>query len=700
MSQTPAASHLRSADWFQTATRWTQLTFVENDPDHFDPAFWIDIFRRTGSNAVCLSAGGYMAFYPSKVPDHYISNRLEDRDIFGALVDGARRLDMHVMARVDPHAIRKSIAERRPDWVQRRADGSLFEHWAYADAMVVNPFGSYAFEQMPEIIREIVRDYDVDAVFANRWQGHGVDYSEDSARRFRDFSGLDLPRAQDAADPAWRKWLEWRKGVLTELIALWDKAVKNERPHASFIPNMEGSSLMEFDLSVIRRFCPFFVIDHQGRRGVEPAWSAGRDGKRLRANFPDRPVALISSVGPEDEFRWKDSVNTPEEIQLWINSGSTQGLRAWFTKFNGVVSDRRWIAPVEDAFGLHARMEPVLRKSVPAADVALVDPSMMLRHWAPEERYLAEHHEMGFYQALVEARIPFEMLCDETMTDEALDQFRVVVLANAAFLTDRQCGMIRRYVERGGSVVGAYETSLRDEQGELRPDFGLADTFGVKLREHVRQMSRNTYLALDGAHELIDGYAGAGRMIGGTRQIRVEAAGDAIVPLRHIPDFPDLPMEEVYARQAPSDPAMIARESEGGGRTVYFPWNIGEVFWNVLALDHARLIANAVRWCLARAPSVIVEGSGVVDLGLRRFDGGLALSLLNLTNPMMMKGPVRETIALPEQLVSLAVPPECRTVTVRTVIGGQTFERPVHDGRVELRLPPIERLEMVECRWK
>ena len=39
-------------------------------------------------------------------------------------------------------------------------------------------YGAYNNEFMPEIVQEIVRDYDVDAVFANRWQGHGVCYCE------------------------------------------------------------------------------------------------------------------------------------------------------------------------------------------------------------------------------------------------------------------------------------------------------------------------------------------------------------------------------------------------------------------------------------------------------------------------------------------------------------------------------------------
>lgn len=690
---------LRTPEWFRSATRWTQLTFVENDPEKYDPAFWIDVFKRTRSNAVCLSAGGYIAFYPSRIPYHYVSNVLGDRDIFGALVDAARRLDMHVMARVDPHAIHDDAAKAHPEWVMINADGTPREHWAYPGIWITNAYGSYNTEFMPEVVKEIVRDYDIDAVFANRWQGHGVDYSEDSARRFKDMSGYDLPLKPDAEDPAWRAWLQWRRHVLTDIIVQWDDAVKAIRPHASFIPNMSGSSLMEFDLSVIRKHCPFLVVDHQGRRGVEIGWSAGRNGKRIRATFPDRPVVLITSIGPEEEYRWKDAVTTPEEMQLWMNNGTAHGLYAWFTKFNGVVPDKRWVEPVVDSFLLQAAVEPVINTMTPTAEVAVVDPSTTLRHWAPEERSMAERHDLGLYHALVEARIPFELVSDQVLTADHLDRFKVIVLANASCLSDEQILAIRAYADRGGSVVAAYETSLRDENGILRSDFGLADVLGVNLVSGPRGIVKNTYVEISGDHPINDGYDGAERIMGGTRLIDVKPAAGTSTPFLYVPDFPDLPMEEVYPRKQADGAAVIARETGKGGRTVYIPWNIGEIFWEVLAADHGRLVSNAVRWALGKTQRVEVEGPGVVDIAVRESEDGLAISLLNLTNPMMMKGPVRDNIPLSKQKVAVEIPNGKTLHRAWLVVADRAAELSIENGRAIITVPEIERLEVLHLNW-
>ncbi|GLQ56868.1 alpha-amylase family protein [Devosia nitrariae] len=694
----PAAT-LRTPDWYKSATRWTQLTLAEDDPVRFDPALWIDIFKRTQSNATCLSAGGYIAYYPSKVPLHYVSKYLGDTDPFGTLVEGARRLNMHVMARVDPHAIHQDAADAHPEWIAVDKDGNKRRHWAYPEVWVTCAYGDYNAQFMPHVLEEIARDYDIDAIFANRWQGHGVCYCESCRTRFRAFSGHDLPIVADANDPVWQAWTAWRRTVLTRLVVDWDETVKAVKPHASFIPNMGGASLMEFDLSLIEKHCPFLVVDDQGRRGTEPIWMSGRNGKRMRATFPERPVILITSIGPEEVPRWKDSVTSGPEIQSWIVDGAAQGMLPWFTKFNGVVPDKRWVEPVTDAFALHADLEPVLSAMTPTAEIALLDPATTLRHWAPEHRREAEMDELGFYHALIEAGLPFECLSDQVLTPDQLNRFKVVVLANAACLSDAQCAALTAYVERGGSIVAANETSLRDENGRPRDEFGLADVLGVRLKAPPRGPIKNTYVALSGDHPVASGYDGAERIIGGTQVIAVEADVGAEIPFLYVPDFPDLPMEEVYVRGEATEPAVIARQVTGGGRTVHIPWNIGRTFWEVLAPDHGRLIANAVRWALGGPGRVTIDGLGVFDLSLRENEGGLALAMVNLTNPMMMKGPTRAFHPAGPQRLTIALPEGRRVAAARLLVAGTDVPVREEQGRVLLEVPGIELIEVVHLVW-
>ena len=116
--------------------RWAQLTLVEDDPGKFDPQFWLDYFRRTHSDAVCLSAGGCVAYYPTTVRFHHRSAWLGDRDPFGDLVAGCRKLGMVVIARTDPHATYDDVEQAHPDWIAVDATGQRRRHWASPELWV------------------------------------------------------------------------------------------------------------------------------------------------------------------------------------------------------------------------------------------------------------------------------------------------------------------------------------------------------------------------------------------------------------------------------------------------------------------------------------------------------------------------------------------------------------------------------------
>jgi hypothetical protein len=694
-----ASPSLRAADWYKSATRWTQLTLAEDDPVKFDPAFWIDVFKRTKSNATCLSAGGYIAYYPSKVPLHYVSKLIGDSDPFGTLVEGARQLNMHVMARVDPHAIHQDAADAHPEWIALDKDGNPRRHWAFPSVWVTCAYSDYNFVFMPEVLREITREYDIDAIFANRWQGHGVCYCESCRRNFKDAAGHQLPVSADADDPAWRAWAAWRRGVLSRLVVEWDEVMKAIKPNSSFIPNMGSISLMEFDLGLIEKHCPFLPVDDQGRRGTEPIWMAGRDGKRMRATFRDRPAILITSIGPEEVHRWKDSVTTGPEMQAWMTDGIAHGLLPWFTKFNGVVPDTRWVEPIAESFALHADLEALLAATTPTAEIAILDPATTLRHHGPETRAAAEQDDLGFYQALIEARLPFEMLSDQVMTDSSLDRFRLVILANASCLSDAQIAMLEGYVARGGNVVAAFETSTRNEAGKPRNALGLGSLLGATLTSAMRGPVKNTYVSISGDHPISAGYDGAARIIGGTHMLAVDIVDDAAAPFLFVPDFPDLPMEEVYPREEPRGPAVIAREHKSGGRTVYIPWNVGGTFWQVLAADHQKLIENAVRWALGTRPQLEVTGRAVLDVALREGEDQLVVAMVNLSNPMMMKGPIREVFPVGQQRLSIAVPAGKARADCRLLVAGQSAKASVIDGRLEIEVPGIDLIEVVHVSW-
>ena len=202
--------------------RWMQLTLVEDDPIHYDPAFWIDYCKRTQSDGVCLSGGGCVAFYPTEIPFHHRSAWLGDRDVLGELITGCRKLGMTILVRTDPHATYDDAKEAHPDWIAVDADGKPRRHWASPEMWVTCAYGPYNFEFMTAVHKEIMTRYRVDGLFHNRWDGNGICYCVHCVENFRAATGLELPRAAIAKDPTYLAWQHWRQERLLQLLDVWN----------------------------------------------------------------------------------------------------------------------------------------------------------------------------------------------------------------------------------------------------------------------------------------------------------------------------------------------------------------------------------------------------------------------------------------------------------------------------------------------
>jgi hypothetical protein len=679
-----AAQPAGTTGWFDRPMRWAQLTLVEDDPGKYDLNFWLDYFRRTHSDAACLSAGGCVAYYPTKVPLHYRSQWLAGTDPFGDLVAGCRKLSMVVIARTDPHAAHNDVAEAHPDWIAVDAEGKMRRHPVMPELWVTCALGPYNFEFMTEVTREIVSSYKVDGIFSNRWAGSGMCYCQHCRQNFQSASGMDLPRTTNPQDPSRRAYIAWRQQRLFDLWRLWDSEIQAINPAARYIPNSGGGALADLDMKIIGERAPILFADRQGRSGVAAPWASGKSGKEFRSTMGRKPVGGIFSVGFEEPYRWKDSVQSRAEVRLWALDGIANGLRPWFTKFSGTLYDRRWLPVVEDLYDWLYRNERYLRNERPLARVAMVYSQQTAQFCGRQ----VEDHILGYYQALIEARIPFEMVHDQLLDAAHIDPFKVLIFPNVAALSTRQCDQIREYVGRGGSIVATHETSLYDEWGNRRADFGLADLFGASFDGAIDARMQNSYLLLGPRHPILNGLEDAGRIINGVSRVHTRTIGSyPSPPLTLIPSYPDLPMEEVFPRVPRSGiPEVFVREI-GKSRVVYFPWDIDRTFWEILAADHGKLLRNAVDWASNEPRPVTVTGAGVLDVTIWRQKDSLAVHLVNLTNPMMMKGPIREFFPSPPQEVTIRVP--AKPKLVRLLVSAHQPAVREAAGEVTLTVPSI-----------
>jgi hypothetical protein len=154
-------------------------------------------------------------------------------------------------------------------------------------------------------------------------------------------------------------------------------------------------------------------------------------------------------------------------------------------------------------------------------------------------------------------------------------------------------------------------------------------------------------------------------------------------------------MEAVYPRTPKTDIAQVFLRESGKGRVVYFPWDVDRTFWEVLDVDHGKLLRNAVAWATHEDQPVTVVGPGVLDVTLWRQKSSMTVHLVNLTNPMMMKGPIREFIPVGEQRVRIKLPPGSTAQGVHFLVGKAKVESKQTDGWLEVMVPSILDHEVV-----
>ena len=211
----------------------------------------------------------------------------------------------------------------------------------------------------------------------------------------------------------------------------------------------------------------------------------------------------------------------------------------------------------------------------------------------------------------------------------------------------------------------------------------------------------NSYLSLNKDpsgqyHSLLKDLENSVRIINSVNQVAVTPIGEGVYPLQVVPTYPDLPMEEVFPRKdAPrGQPGAIVRQV-GKGRVVYLPGDIDRTFWETLNFDQARLLRNCVTWATDELAPLIVTGKGVLDVSVWTQKNSMTAHLVNLTNPMMMKGPIREIIPITTQEVRLQVPPGRTVKQVQLLVAGTKIHYTNKEGVLLLEVPSIALHEVV-----
>jgi hypothetical protein len=694
--------------WYETMLRCGQVNFNERDPLTMKADEWMDYFASLKVNAVLLNGGGIMAFYPTKVAYQHRSEFLGSRDLFGEILASARKRNMRVVARMDCNYAYEEAFQAHPEWFQLNADGSPTRHsectWLYKTCL----FGNYFTEQMPAIYRELNQLYMPDGFYTNGWPGTGaleVCHCLNCQKIYREQTGGTPPETTDVQSAVYRKYYEIYMDRVSQVWKLWQDTVKEKNPESVYVGNLGGGIRTVKDVKRLSKVASWFNADNQGRSGDTPIWMCAQQGRVARSVMDGRTVTNVIGSYSNGSINWRHTSKTAAETTLWMAEAAASGMVPWYHWLGGEPEDQRWRETGRVFFDWLADNQTHFRNKRSLANLAVLYPQSTISFYGSngtKTRKLngatidSSDYLEGMYAALLEGRFLFDFVHQENLSVEALKPYRALIIPNAAFLRDTECEAIREYVKGGGSILATFESSRYNEWGVLREDFGLRDLFGVSVAGEVIGPFNDSYMRMEKPHPVFEGFTGTKILPGPEFRVPVSHQSSDARVLSVIPHYPAFPPEMVYPRvRQTEEPAGVFRQ-QGDSRIVYFPGDISRSYWRSGNPDLSRLLINSVQWILKGQPMpASVEGNGLLETFAWETEAGLALHILNYTNPNAMRPFVSQLYPVGPLQAQVQIPNGKRVVSVKALRAQKDLPFKQLNGTIKFEVPSVLDYEVV-----
>jgi hypothetical protein len=131
-----------------------------------------------------------------------------------------------------------------------------------------------------------------------------------------------------------------------------------------------------------------------------------------------------------------------------------------------------------EAFDLTAKHRTLIEELEPARDFGILVSGKTI-DWLKDRGPDYENYYYGAFQVLKDLHYQAEPFHDSQLDPAKLKAYRAVWAPNAVCLSETDCRALADYVRDGGLLIATHRTSLADEIGRPRKDFGLADLFGA-----------------------------------------------------------------------------------------------------------------------------------------------------------------------------------------------------------------------------
>ncbi len=633
-----SADRRRAPDWLDTARVFLldAYQYPFSPRLEFDADKTAETMARLGFNTIRFPAIGMYATIPGlRFP---VFPGQGDRDLLAEMLAAAKRRGIRVVVYLGTgHKLAWSIVTKHyPEYGQRTRPGGLPDRTHF---FVGEDFGTVCWNTPYraayfDMLTRVVRDYDIDAVYFDRWTpqyfwpGLKVCYCEGCRRGFRAATGEELPyreRREDYTDRELntiRRYHDWYRSLIVEILEQAHKIVRSHKD-IPLIANINNPQLYATEDRRLLAPMDAFLYERSASlleraEGVSLIRAAGLRVWPYIGSYHNWP--RVAEAG----------YDYSQEIYTTVAFGGSP-IVAQPTGYLLHTENERFI---REPFALLAQHEDDFKGFENVPYVAVVWSDRNPPGHARSGRWFqadARSATRGAFAACLHRHFQVSSVSERLLDDPAaLARYRVLYLADVTHLTQSQADNVRAFVRNGGGLVVSYATGLYDGQGSRAGRFAFEDLIRVRpapttdeLTELVHVYSTNLggpndlYLLLrDGITELPARWRGR------------------LVPLWYFEPVATLDGAKVLMDIVTGDgsrPVLpgVVFSQYGKGRVLYCASSLESLYDGTREQVLADLIRDFVLAVSPEPPPFEIEGPASVVANLRFRGGRRVLHLVN-----------------------------------------------------------------------
>jgi hypothetical protein len=642
--------------WYQKPLRIMHTVLREIDAKNYDANAVVAYLKKGAYNTLCVNAGGIVDFFQNPLPAANVNRFMGSRDILKEISAACRTAGIKVIARIDFRGVEEHVYNRFPDWFMKDQNQQPIKTDYTKPVLYEACFSNrYRNEYANNFVSHVLKNYAVDGIWHNAPGFNGICYCTECKKAYKEFSGNEIPLRSDSTEEL-DNYMIWKEHAADECMTRIKNTVKSFGTDKAYTAEVfsiysTGQRIDNgIDLDNARRHFDILVSVAFLTSG-----SSGDAFPYENLNYGSTIIKFLKSTAPEREAvvmyggngtTHRLVIDPPQDLKVWLWQILSAGGRFWncyFTNVPTLSHDNRNAFNETEAYQFVQKHENLLEQHVPVANIGIYysRPTRIAYRNKSEEGDKFGLEIRGIETVLMENHIPHDFILDDQVSKERLQKYKLIFLPDVKCMSDKEIEVLKEYVRNGGNLIATYATSLYDEKGNERSNYGLNELFGVKYAGKKENTRRDNYqYILNKNHKIVQADSQETELLFNAGFTALcKPVNDAQVICTWVPTIQNQPPDKAWVEKFSTEYPTVVENNFGKGKVIYFANQPDLLSYTVGHPDPINLLLRSVRYLAGDAIPVETNAPSSVNIGLtqsRTKKGDYILSLVNTTS-----GPVR-----------------------------------------------------------